>query len=122
MSFSDWSQNADSNSNIGGISIAEGCPPGNLNNALREIMAEMRSAINQAMDTALSSADIASFRQAIGALANSGDTIDGVLRRKGQGVFPYFADGSFSGGRIYVTNSQAADPTSQPGDIWLVYV
>lgn len=122
MSFSDWSQNADSNSNIGGISIAEGCPPGNLNNALREIMAEMRSAINRAMDGALNSGDMASFRQAIGALANSGGDIDGILRQKNQGIYPYFSDSSFSGGRIYLTNSQAADPTSQPGDIWLIYV
>ncbi|MFT9121487.1 MAG: hypothetical protein ABF461_04285 [Zymomonas mobilis subsp. pomaceae] len=122
MSFSDWSQNADSNSNIGGISIAEGCPPGNINNALREMMAEIRSAINNSMDSALASGDMASFRSAIGALSETGGDVEGILRQKGQGVFPYFANTVFSGGRIYLTNSQASDPTSQPGDIWLIYV
>jgi len=37
------------------------------------------------------------------------------------GVHAYFADSAMTGGRIFITAVGAADPTSQPGDIWLAY-
>ncbi len=40
MAFSDYSTNPDDNVLIGGINIGEGCPPGNLNNALRLLAAD----------------------------------------------------------------------------------
>lgn len=43
MAFSDYSTNPNSNTTVGGISIAEGCPAGNLNNALRLFAADGRS-------------------------------------------------------------------------------
>lgn len=38
-----WSDNPDLNTDVSGINIAEGCPPGNINDALRQIMASMKS-------------------------------------------------------------------------------
>ena len=43
MAVSDWSAVADENTTVGGINIAEGCPPGNLNDAIREMMAEIKT-------------------------------------------------------------------------------
>lgn len=42
MAVSDWSTDADLNVSIDGINIAEGCPPSNVNNALRAIMANVK--------------------------------------------------------------------------------
>lgn len=42
MAVADWSATAGSNTTIDGINIAEGCPPANINNAIRSIMANVR--------------------------------------------------------------------------------
>lgn len=39
----DWDVSPDNNTDVGGVSIAEGCPPGNINNALRVMMAQIKS-------------------------------------------------------------------------------
>jgi len=39
--ITDWSQTAASNSDVGGIDIAENCDAANINNAIREIMAQL---------------------------------------------------------------------------------
>jgi hypothetical protein len=53
------------------------------------------------------------------ALPKTGGTMTGNITRVGAGVHTYHADPAMTGGRIYVTAADAADPTSQPGDIWL---
>jgi|TARA_R100000541_G_scaffold12948_5_gene21675 hypothetical protein len=40
--ISEWSPTAGSNTDVGGININEGCPPATINNALREIMAQVK--------------------------------------------------------------------------------
>lgn len=42
MAVSSWSTNAASNTTVGAINIAEGCPAANMNNAIREVMAQVR--------------------------------------------------------------------------------
>lgn len=49
----------------------------------------------------------------------TGGTVTGNIVRSTKGVHPYFNDAAMTGGRIFVTAAGAADPTSQPGDIWL---
>lgn len=46
------------------------------------------------------------------------NSITGNLGRQGAGVFSYWADPAMMSGRMYFTAVGAADPTSQPGDIW----
>lgn len=43
MSVEDWSTSAGSNITVGGIDIAENCSPANVNDALREIMAQIKT-------------------------------------------------------------------------------
>lgn len=57
MAVEDWSTTAGSNTSIDGTNIAENCPPGNINNAIRAIMA-----------------NIATWRD--GAIADLGDAAD----------------------------------------------
>ncbi len=48
MPVKDYSTTANSNTAIAGINIAENCPAGNLNNALRQTLADLRSYANGA--------------------------------------------------------------------------
>lgn len=41
MSVSDYSTTADNNTSISGINVAEGCLPSNVNNAIRQLMADL---------------------------------------------------------------------------------
>jgi len=43
-SVADWDTTAANNTDVGGISIAEGCAMANLNNAIREVMAQIKTA------------------------------------------------------------------------------
>lgn len=51
MSVGDWSTNPDSNTLVGSVFIGENCPSKNLNNAIRQVMAELRVKFDQ-LDTA----------------------------------------------------------------------
>lgn len=46
MAFSDWSTTAGSNTSVGGVSIAEGMNPSDVNNAIRAVMAEAKAALS----------------------------------------------------------------------------
>lgn len=43
MGVKDYSLNADDNTQINGINIAEGCPPSGINNAVRQLMADVKA-------------------------------------------------------------------------------
>lgn len=53
MPIKDYSTVADQNTTISGINIAEGCPPSGINNAIRQLMADVR-AKTDSQDTAIS--------------------------------------------------------------------
>jgi hypothetical protein len=44
--FLDWDTTANNNTDVGGISIAENCPPSNINNGMRETMAQLRAGVD----------------------------------------------------------------------------
>lgn len=43
MAVSDYNTNPDLNTSIAGINIAEGCPPSGINNAIRQLMADVKA-------------------------------------------------------------------------------
>jgi len=47
MSVSDYSLAPSSNTSISGINIGEGCPPGNINDAIRQLMADVKEMRDQ---------------------------------------------------------------------------
>lgn len=47
--FLSWDTTANNNADIGGVNIAEGCAPSGINNAIREIMAQLRADIDGEM-------------------------------------------------------------------------
>ena len=95
--ISEWSSTAASNTDVGGVNIAEGCPPATINNAIREVMAQCNnwqsgaSGDNQTNAGTLTSS---------GTLAVTGSfTLDGatgtagqIMTSAGSGATPTWAD------------------------------
>lgn len=48
-----------------------------------------------------------------------GGTVTGNVTRSSAGVHLYHADGAMVSGRVFLTDHDAADPTSLVGDVWL---
>lgn len=119
MPFSAWSTTAADNTSIGGVSIAENCPPSNLNNAQREMMAELRAAFTTAMDAVFAAPDLASARAAFAVLGTAGGAMMGNITRSGAGPHLYHTTAGFGSGRVFYTAVGAPDPTSLAGDIWI---
>lgn len=70
----------------------------------------------------LTLADQGALRTATGIpnpLPLAGGTVTGGIIRAGAGAYAYWSDAALTSGRVFLTASGAADPTSQPGDIWL---
>lgn len=120
LAVSDWSTNPALNTTVGGVSIAEGCPAANVNNAERAIMAEMRAAIAPAMDAFLASATLADALAALGALSVAGGEVTGNIVRHSAGPHLYHTNAAFGSGRLFYTAAGASDPTSLAGDIWII--
>jgi hypothetical protein len=57
----------------------------------------------------------------VNSLALTGGTVTGNILRGGAGPHLYHKDGTFTSGKVFVTAVGAADPTANPGDIWLQY-
>jgi hypothetical protein len=100
MAVSDWSTTASNNTTIGGISIAEGCPAANVNNAFREMMAEIRS-------YSLTISSPAGTYMPL-----SGGTFTGQIKRSGSGGYLYNAASAQSGGAVYVQPTGTKLPSS----------
>lgn len=134
MAVSDYNTNPALNTSISGIDIAENSAAAGYNNALRQIMADIKVWTNAyAVTYPISVANggtgatsAAAALTALGAFPAAGGTIaadsiiNGKLTRSGFGVHPHFAATAMTGGRIYVQAS-GADPTVNPGDIVLEY-
>lgn len=52
----------------------------------------------------------------------AGGEVTGDITRSGAGGFGYWSNDAMNSGRKFLTASDAADPTSQPGDEWNKYV
>lgn len=60
MAVSNYSTNPDQNTTISGINIAEGCPPSGINNAIRQLMADVKAEsddVREDISTAQTAAD-----------------------------------------------------------------
>ena len=71
MAFGDWSTTAASNGTTLGVNIAENCPPSNVNDAIRKVMADLRTAVHPTLDTFLASTTLAQARTALGVSGGS---------------------------------------------------
>ena len=95
--ISEWSSTPASNTDVGGVNIAEGCPPATINNAIREVMAQCNnwqsgaSGDNQTNTGTLTSSGTLAVTGAFtldGATGNAGQ----VMTSGGSGATPTWAD------------------------------
>lgn len=61
MAVSDYSTTAASNTSISGINIADGCEPGNLNDAIRQVMADIKAGVPYLSGTSIILPSVTSF-------------------------------------------------------------
>jgi hypothetical protein len=134
MSVSSYNTNPALNTSISGIDISEGSAASGYNNALRQIMADIKAWTDgQAITYPISVANggtgattAAAALVALGGFPVGGGSILGNLTVNGDiqhftnGRYAYFASTSMTGARIYV-QAIGADPTSQPGDVVFEY-
>ncbi len=109
MPFSDYSTTAASNTTIGGQNVAEGCPPGNINNAVRQLMADGKALAN----------DVAGLS---GSMPTTGGTFTGDIVRSGRGGYLHHNGAAQTGGRIIMLPEGSATPSLNEGDIVFFYV
>lgn len=116
MPYNTWSADATAsqagsvNSSLDGLSVAEGTmPAGNVNAALRMLMANIR----QLYETVVDGSALSAF------MPKAGGVFSGDITRNTRGAYLHHASASNLSGRVFVTSSGAADPTSQVGDIWI---
>lgn len=109
MAVSDWSTTAASNTTLGGISIAENCPAANVNNALREMMSQIKS---YSLTITSPSGNY---------MPLSGGTFTGQIKRSGAGGYLYNAASAQSGGAVYVQPQGTARPSSPQEGTFVFY-
>lgn len=110
MAVQDWSTTPASNVAISGINIDEGCPPGGLNGAIRQMMADVRVMYNNLPSVA-------------GYMPASGGTFSGTQPTySGRGAYLHHNSASMTSGRVFVQASGGATPSGMvAGDILLEY-
>jgi hypothetical protein len=110
MAVTDYSSTASSNTTISGINIAEGCPPANINNAIRTVMADVRVMYDN-----------------LPVVAGKVDAAGGVFSGTqpiytGRGAYLHHNDSANVSGRVYILADGSANPTSpSAGDIVMFY-
>jgi hypothetical protein len=97
--FSSYATTAAANTTISGISIAENCAAANINNAIRQLMADARAFADSAASTA-------------GLMPLSGGAFTGQITRSGSGGYLYNAASAQAGGAVYVLPQGTALPSS----------
>ena len=98
--FSSYATTAAANTTISGISIAEGCAAANINNAIRQVMADARAFADSVVSPSGNYMPI------------SGGAFTGPVTRSGAGGLLYNAAPAQGGGAVYVLSSGTALPSS----------
>lgn len=110
MAVQDWSRDPALNSNIDGVNIAEGCPPGNMNDMGRRIMASVR-----VMFDGLTGSSGGPY------VAQTGGVFLTQPTFQGRGGFLHNNDASAVSGRVFVQPLGGTPPAGAAGD-WLVEI
>lgn len=110
MAVSDYSTNPALNVTINGIDISEGCSPANINNALRQMMADTKGLLNDI--------PVASSFMPI-----SGGTFTGTQPRySGSGALLHHNNSANGSGRVFFLAQGSPNPSSPTnGDIVLFF-
>lgn len=112
MAVQNWSKTASQNTTVDGINIAENCPAGNVNNALRAIMASVRVMYDNLPSSPSNS----------GYVLKTGGVFTGNPIYQGRGGYLHLTDSSQTSGRVTIQPEGSALPPGSEGDIILSWV
>lgn len=101
MSFGSYSTTPASNISCNGINIAENCAAANMNDVVRQIMADGRELY-----------DIVAGLDVSGYLPLAGGTVTGAITRSGAGPHLYHVNSAFASGGVYTQQQAVALPSS----------
>jgi hypothetical protein len=101
VSFSDYSLTPASNTSINGINIAENCDAANVNNAVRQLMADGKE-----LSVTVAAIDTSAL------MPKAGGAFTGPITRSGAGAYAYWNSSSLTGGAMYVQTVATALPSS----------
>lgn len=107
MPVTDYSTTPASNTAINGINIAEGCPAGNMNAAVRQMMADIRVFYNGVP---------------VGSdyMLKTGGAFLGDITRNGRGGYAHHASATYLSFQVHTTAYGASQPSGmQVGDWWV---
>lgn len=105
----DYSTTPGNNTSISGINIAEACPPGGLNNAFRQLMADVRVMYDNLPVTA----DL---------MPKAGGTFSGAQPiYTGRGAYLHHNNSANSSGRVFIQAAGGAVPAMSNGDVLLEF-
>lgn len=111
MAFSDYSTTPASNTSIEGINVGEGCAAANINNAIRQLMADGRS-----LSDAVAAISVS------GLMPKTGGIFAGQISRSGSGGYFYNASATQGGGKVSFLTTGSANPASPAeGDMVFFY-
>lgn len=106
MSVADYSTTPGSNGSISGINIAENCPAGNMNGALRQLMADVRV-----------------FYDGVPAVSTLVTKTGGVFTGNptfiGRGGYLHNNEPTSAGGRVFTQASGGGTPSGMVDGDWL---
>ena len=101
MAFSAYSLTPASNVTIGAVSVAEGCAPGNINDAIRQIMTD-----GKLLSDTVVAINVATY------MPLAGGVFTGQITRTGAGGYLYNANAAQGGGAVSWLASGSALPAS----------
>ncbi len=124
MAVADYNVSPALNVTINGINIGEGMSRSDVNNAFRQIMADVKT-FSLTVPTSPIPLNQGGTGQttagpAFNAIAAAGGTVGAAIKMTSAGAYPHYASTSMTNPRIYVQAS-GSDPTSVAGDIVLEY-
>lgn len=99
VNVADWSETPASNTTVDSINIAENCPPGNINGAIRSIMAGVRT-------LSLTIPATSTF------MPKSGGTFTAAILFNGAGAYRFNSDATLISGRDYHLIEGSTRPAS----------
>lgn len=108
MAVSDYSATPGSNTSINGINIAEGCPAGNLNGGMRQVMADVRVMYDAIPDTA------ALMTKAAGTFSGTQPIYTG------RGAYMHNNNPAHTSGRVFLQASGGTTPVGMASGDWLL--
>lgn len=109
MAFNDYSLTPSANVSIGGINVDEGCAAGNINGAIRQLMADAKaehSALPDVSTLVTKAAGVFSGTQP---------------KYTGEGAFFHWADPALTSAKGYVQAAGGSAPTMSEGDLLFEY-